>query len=360
MLLDLGRRSSAAELPLPMDPGPDRTAQLSLLVCRSCALVQLGHGMVDAEGPMGAEPRTMRRQAVAALSDLERAGFVRPGLEVAEYSSPHSGDWSGPLREHGLRVAGDGPADIVLDVFGLMHEPDQREAFGERIARLREGGIIVIQAHALEGDIARSAWHVVRHGHYAYYTATVLVAMFSRFGFAPIDVFEYDLQGGTLVLVFGRHGTPSQRVRAVLDRERLAGLDRPAGLAEQAAELRTAAAASSLALRSYLDDCRLHGLTVGAYPASTGSVALLELADVGREDVAAVGDVSADKQGRALPGSRIPIVSPDELMDRAPDRVLLFVPELLDELRERYPHFERDGGRWVLADPYPTEIVCNE
>jgi hypothetical protein len=76
--------------------------------------------------------------------------------------------------------------------------------------------------------------------------------------------------------------------------------------------------------------------------------------------VIAVGDISSEKQGRALPGSRIPIVTPDELMLHPPGRVLLFVPDLLDELREQYPEFERDGGRWVVVAPYPEEMAEDE
>jgi hypothetical protein len=57
-----------------------------------------------------------------------------------------------------------------------------------------------------------------------------------------------------------------------------------------------------------------------------------------------------------MPVNRIPIVSPQQLIEARPDRVLLFVPDLLDEVRRSYPEIEANGGRWVLMDPSPREV----
>jgi hypothetical protein len=34
--------------------------------------------------------------------------------------------------------------------------------------------------------------------------------------------------------------------------------------------------------------------------------------------------------------------------------VLLFVPDLLEEVRAAYPQVEESGGRWVVADALTT------
>jgi len=59
----------------------------------------------------------------------------------------------------------------------------------------------------------------------------------------------------------------------------------------------------------------------------------------------------------ALPGNRIPIVSPRDLMELRPERVLLFVRDLLPEVRRALPAIESNGGRWVVLDPMPREVV---
>jgi C-methyltransferase C-terminal domain len=50
-----------------------------------------------------------------------------------------------------------------------------------------------------------------------------------------------------------------------------------------------------------------------------------------------------------MPGTDIPVVHPSELAVRRPDAVLLFVPDLLAEVRDAFPEVEDTGGRWVDA-----------
>jgi hypothetical protein len=51
-----------------------------------------------------------------------------------------------------------------------------------------------------------------------------------------------------------------------------------------------------------------------------------------------------------MPGTDIPIVSPAALVARQPDAVVLFVPDLMEEVRKAYPEIEASGGAWVDAD----------
>jgi hypothetical protein len=81
------------------------------------------------------------------------------------------------------------------------------------------------------------------------------------------------------------------------------------------------------------------------------------MAGIGRRDLLGIADASSAKIGRCLPGARIPVISPTELIDLQPDRVMLFVPDLLDEVRAALPGIELGGGRWVVLDPRPVEVA---
>ena len=59
----------------------------------------------------------------------------------------------------------------------------------------------------------------------------------------------------------------------------------------------------------------------------------------------AVADASPAKQGRRMPGTDIPIVSPEELLAAKPDRVLLTLPDLFAEVNEKFPEL---AGRWKI------------
>ena len=84
---------------------------------------------------------------------------------------------------------------------------------------------------------------------------------------------------------------------------------------------------------------------------------MIQCGHVTAQDLVAVADAAPGLHGRTMPGSRIPIVSPAELVERRTDKVLLFVPDLLDEVRRALPEIELNGGRWVVLDPMPREIA---
>jgi hypothetical protein len=79
-------------------------------------------------------------------------------------------------------------------------------------------------------------------------------------------------------------------------------------------------------------------------------VPLLHSAGVRKDLLAAVADASVAKQGSRIPGSDIPVIAPRDLVEAEPDSVLLFVPDLLEEVRKAMPAIESSGGRWVSAD----------
>jgi hypothetical protein len=86
------------------------------------------------------------------------------------------------------------------------------------------------------------------------------------------------------------------------------------------------------------------------YGAASRAVALLRKAGVDHSLLPAIADASPAKTGLRMPGTRIPIISPKDLLARHPDAVLVFVPDLLGEVRVSYPELEAAGGRWVVAD----------
>jgi hypothetical protein len=88
---------------------------------------------------------------------------------------------------------------------------------------------------------------------------------------------------------------------------------------------------------------------VYGYCAASRAVALLRVAGLDTNLLAAVADASPDKHGRRMPGTDIPIIAPDALVAARPDVVLLFVSDLGTEVRAALPQIEAGGGRWVDA-----------
>jgi hypothetical protein len=351
-VLDLGEQPQSGLFPRLHDPVPDPRFALRMVMCEHCHLAQLEDGPATIEETRGVEPTAVTAQGDAAVADVVGAGLLRPGMQFLQFPSPHGGTWTAPLTRHGLTESTVDEVDVVADVFGMMHEADQRTALARRVAHLSADGILLLQVHSLAGDVGHGAWHTLRHGHYGYYAVPVLLEMAHAFGLVAVGAWEYPLQGGTTLVALARHGQQADAVTELVDRELREGLTDPTTVAGLGALVEDSVAQ----VRAYLARSTSDGLTVAGYGAASKVPALLCRAGVGPRDLCAVADASAEKQGRALPGVRIPIISPEELVALRPDRVVLFVSDAIDEVRSALPEIERSGGRWVLIDPLPIEV----
>jgi len=313
---------------------------LAMDVCHGCGLAQLADDDTITEEPRGVEPQALKDQAEAAIKQVAADGCLR-GDTVLEFGSPHGGTWIPILTERGFSTVSS-QADVVLDCFGVMHEPDQRSAFARRAQVTGPGGVLLMQYHSIVTIVCQGQWNALRHGHFAYYSLTTLTRMLSAVGMRIVRVWEFDLYGGTVMLaaVHGR-AEPDDSVQRILAIEDELGITTP----DAFASLQRRADSHLESLRSWLEEEADAGRTVFAYGAASRAVALFSRAGIDSRSLSAVADASPSKQGRRMPGTDIPIVSPCELLAAKPDRVLLTLPDLLPEVSARFPELD---GRWKV------------
>jgi hypothetical protein len=352
LVLDLGEQPACDYFPKYDEPGPDPVYPLQMWLCAACGLAQLLADPTVPEEPKGAEPAALVEQAAEAVRRVTAAGLLPPDGRVSEYGSPHGGSWLGLLSARGLRpVDGTAEADVILDCFGMMHAADQAAALRERAARLSAGGVLLLQYHSLDTIVRLGQWNALRHGHYAYYSTTSLVAMLAAVGLSPRTSWSFDLYGGTILLAVCREGDrggtgPDATVRQLLAAEGRAGVTDPAVVSGLQQEVTARAGA----LRDWLAARRMAGKTALGYSAASRAVALLRSAGIDSDLLPGVADASPTKHGLRMPGTTIRVISPAELTAAAPDAVLVFVSDLLAEVRESYPEVEASGGEWIDAD----------
>jgi len=360
IVLDLGDQPACDFFPTVDAPGPDPVYPLMMGLCTTCGLAQLLEDPTVPEEPRGVEPLALVDQAADAVSRVADAGLLPAGATVAEYGSPHGGSWLGLLTRRDLvPVPGMATADLIIDCFGLMHAADQAGALAERAARVAPGGTLLLQYHSLDTIVRDAQWNALRHGHYAYYSTTALQAMLDAVGFSPRTAWRFDLYGGTVLLAARRDadgagawdntGHADDAVSALLAAEDKSGVRDPRSLGR----LQDDAWAHARALHGWLAGAREAGQIVIGYGAASRAVALLCMAGVDRDLLSAVADAAPAKQGRRMPGTSIPVISPDELVSRRPDVVLVMVSDLMAEIQDAYPQVTAAGGRWVDAARLP-------
>lgn len=343
-VLDLGTVPAADHFPpagSPIDPA-ETGHGLRMDRCGACGLAQLADDDTVTAEPHGVEPQALRDQAADAVARVGAGGFLH-GSTVTEFGSPHGGTWLPLLTGRGFTVPVDGPADVVLDCFGIMHEPDQRAAFAARAAATTPEGVLLIQYHSLAAIVAQGQWNALRHGHFAYYSLSTLRTLLRAAGMSVVTAWQFDLYGGT-VLIAARHGDhpPDSSVARVLATEE-AALTPPA-----VAALQQVVDRHVHGLRDWLEHAATQGKRVYAYGAASRAVALLAMAGAHRGLLTAVADASLGKQGCRMPGTDVPIISPAALTTAAPDLVLLTLPDLLPEVAAALPTLD---GHWAIDDP---------
>ena len=348
-VLDLGDQPAADHFPPVEDPGPDPRFALSLWWCATCNLAQLAEDETSTEEPRGLEPQALVLQARAALAAVAAEGFFEGRDSVGEFPSPHGGSWLADAAAYGLGVVPDGVADVVIDSFGIIHESDQAAGIRRREQRLAAGGVLLLQYQSLDGIVTQGAWNALRHGHFGYYSLLSLQPLLAQQQLQVLRAWDYDLYGGTVLLAVTRvaDGRPvHSSVGLLAERDRASGMADPAVLAS----LQDHVDRHIRWLRRELRERRDAGRTVIGYGAASRAAALLAAGRVDAALLPAIADAGTAKQGRRMPGTDVPIISPERLLQADPDDVMLFLPDLLPEVQRSFPQL---AGRWVPGEPTP-------
>ena len=309
--------------------------------CADCGLPQLHDDGTLPDEPRAIEPRAAARQACDAVAELAGLGLLPPG-EFVEFDSPHGGSWSEALAAAGFTPATGRRAGVVIDVYGLMHDRDQRAGLQARADALTDDGVLLLQFPTYAATLRNREWNALRHGHYAYHSVPAARRLLADAGLSVVAARSYSLYGGSVLLLATRSGAGPAHERAAVE-----ALERD----EIAAGVLDPASMTALAQAPEHDVAWLRDWVAqqpdGAWLYGAGSRAVAVLAAAGLPDgvVTAIADGAPAKQGRRMPGTTIPIVTPDELVAADPKEILLMLPDLLDELRDMWPEL---SGRWVV------------
>ncbi len=347
LVLDAGRQPAAKVFPDVDETTPEELYPLRMWMCGQCHLAQLVEDPGTPEEPVGLEPAALVEQGRDAVGRMVEVGILGEGTVFHEYPSPHGGNWTSLMEAVGGRPAEPGElADICVDNLGLIHAADQAAALAERVARIKDDGVLMFQWPSLQGILETGSWNALRHGHFAYQSTPVMVDELAGLGFGATTAWWFPLYGGSVLLAAQRGGHPDQSVTDLIAREESIGVLK----ADVVRDLQRSADASSDGLRSFIESERAAGRNVWGYGAASRCVALLNRAKIGPELLGQIADGGNAKQGKRTPGSGIPIVAPSDMIAAKPDTVLLFLGDMLDEMRRAMPEIEAHGGRWVVAD----------
>jgi hypothetical protein len=246
-------------------------------------------------------------------------------------------------------------ADLLLGNNVLAQVPDVNDFVAGLKLLLAPRGVITMEFPHLMRLVAENQFDTIYHEHFSYFSLLVTQRIFAAHGLTLFDVEELGTHGGSL-RVYARHAEDAAkpvtpRVTALARRETEAGLSGRAyytSFAERVQETKRA-------LLEFLITAKRAGKTIVGYGAPGKGNTLLNYCGIRTDFLDYTVDRSPYKQGKFLPGTRIPIHPPERLRETQPDYVLILPWNLKDEILEQLAYVREWGGRFVV--PIPTVQV---
>lgn len=260
-------------------------------------------------------------------------------------------------RELGDELATEGHrADLLVANNVLAHVPDIHDFVGGVPKVLAPHGVVTMEFPHLLRLVERNQFDTIYHEHFSYLSLLAVERLFGAHGLRVFHVEELPTHGGSLRI----HGThthnPERRTTDGL--RRIRRLERRAGMHRlgfyDGFEIRVQRVKAKLV--AFLIEARRTGMTVVGYGAPGKGSTLLNYCGLRSDLLEFTVDRNPVKQGRFLPGTRIPIYDPDHIREKRPDYILILPWNLKDEIMEQLSYAREWGARFVIPIP-ELEIV---
>ena len=243
-------------------------------------------------------------------------------------------------------------ADLTTANNVLAHVPDINDFVAGFAVLLKPQGVGTFEFPHLLKLIAESQFDTIYHEHFCYLSLTAVDRIFIANGLTVFDVEEYPTHGGSLRVFAqrsdtGRHSRDA-KVDELVDRECQAGMT----TASYYADFQAKTDNIKNDFLAFLLDARRQGRSVAAYGAAAKGNTLMNYAGIRPDLISFVADRNPAKQGKYMPGSRIPITDEHRLKSARPDYVVILPWNLKAEVMQQLEYIRAWGGRFVTAVPH--------
>lgn len=279
---------------------------------------------------------------------------VEPAVNVAE--AAREKNVPSLVKFFGLNTANEvvaerGKADLVLGNNVLAQVPDINDFVGGIKLLLASRGVVTIEFPHLMRLMHENQFDTIYHEHFFYFSLMSAERVFAAHGLALFDVEELPTHGGSL-RIYGRHADDetqpvTERYWELMRREKEVGFDRVETYAlfgEQVKETKRK-------LLEFLIEAKRKGKTIAGYGAPGKGNTLLNYCGIRQDFIDFTVDRNTYKQGKYLPGTRIPIFAPEKIRETKPDYVLILPWNFKDEIMDQVSYIREWGGQFVVPIP---------
>lgn len=361
---------------------------LHALVCKKCLLVQLAEfqtpHQIFSDYPYFSSYSSSwvahGKSYTEQITSLLHLGSQSSVLEIAS----NDGYLLQHFKEKGIPVLGIEPAKNVADVAIEKGIPTIDAFFNQELALkliadrkkpdlvignnvlaqvpnindfvlglktiLSDEGTITLEFPHLLQLIEHVQFDTIYHEHFSYFSLLSAEKIVEYNNLKIVDVEELTTHGGSLRLYLQHQHSktsPSKRVFDLKAKEIQYGLsciDTYTKFSDRAKKVKENLTASLYELKSKQKN-------ILGYGAPAKGNTLLNYCGISTETIPFTVDLSPHKQGRFLPGTRIPIYSPEKIDEIRPDYLLILPWNLKDEIINQMSHIRKWGGKFIIPIP---------
>ena len=285
---------------------------------------------------------------------------IEPAKNVAkvalEKGVPTLTDFFGEALADRL-LAEDKQADLLLGNNVLAQVPDLNDFIKGMKILLKPGGVVTMEFPHLVRLMEENQFDTIYHEHFSYFSFFTAEKIFAAHGLTIFDVEQLETHGGSL-RIYACHVEDSSKsissaVNALRSHETAIGINR----LETYAKFEENVKETKRKLLEFLITTKRCGKKIAGYGAPGKGNTLLNYCGVRTDFLDYTVDRNPYKQGMFLPGTHIPIFSPEKIEETKPDYLVILPWNFKGEIMEQMSYISEWGGQFVV--PIPEVSVVN-
>lgn len=248
-------------------------------------------------------------------------------------------------------VEKNGLADLIVAINVFAHVPYPLEVLKGVRRLLAHDGIFSVEFPHIMTLIESCEFDTIYHEHFSYFSFTTVEQMMRDSGLVVVQVEELPTHGGSLRVMAMRSdsktATIDASVKELLDKELEVGVRTRSyyeTFQEEAIQMKND-------FLGFLISEKKNGKVVVGYGAAAKGNTLLNYAGVKEDLLQFVVDKNPNKVGKFLPGSRIPIVAEQALLEVKPDVIVILPWNLTSEIEHQLAYVREWGAKFAVAVP---------
>ena len=242
-------------------------------------------------------------------------------------------------------------ADLIVSNNVLAHVPNINDFVNGICTLLKPTGVATFEFPHLLNLVELNQFDTIYHEHYSYLSLTAVQEIFESSGLSVFDVEEISTHGGSLRVYAQKFdlgiNTKSKAVKLLKAKEDNIGMSDVnfyKGFQHRVEKIK-------IEFLQFLLQAKKEGKQVVGYGAAAKGNTMMNFSGVRQDLVSYIADKNPMKQGKFMPGSRIPIVEINNILLTKPDYVIIFPWNLKDEVIFQLEFIREWGGEFVISIP---------